>query len=185
LTYYKKGSVIPKMYSDNLGNYYDFNDEGLLYDLSNGNLIVKNSKMVGKSNDLKINGQLVWQHSCNTRASQLTINQIGKIKKHLVGYFNNYFYKQSNLITSIRSLPKPLAVDFIYHTNIESDFDNFKLFYEKSFLDAIQRKIWINGNYVQNVSWLIGEDNTKNVVEINNKIIKSNENKLIINLRSA
>jgi hypothetical protein len=173
-TYYKKSDKIPKKY---IGlSFETYKGKEVLVDMW-GIPIVKNSNNVDKPKYHRINGQDLY-----------SLNILPHIKNNIVKtikeYYNsfNYKYKKEN---------SGVFIEYIFYCKeLKSDLDNHSLFYHKTFLDSIQKYVFIGrGEKELNSNYIIDNDKVDyvngysiNFCKLNNKF--SDNNYLLISIYS-
>lgn len=127
--YYKKGSVLPKKYEDNIGLIYDWHN-GVLYNIRSAEPVIKNIKTAGTPRLKKINGQDLHNLS-------MTDYDRSSIVTELKNYFFNNLQK-SDKVEIDENKPIVIHMVFVADSSAIGDIDNHALFYQKSFFDSIQ-----------------------------------------------
>lgn len=188
--YYTKSSKIPKRLANEIGYTCDFNKKGILIDLSTYEPILSNAKEAGTQRFLKIAGQSI--HKGSSKTSQIDLGNYIAIKKYLKTYFKTHL-KPSVIIN------EPIRIEFIYFTTLDDvapttsntdDLDNYKQYYEKTFLDVIQEYEFTERGVIEkNPVGFLFNDNVHCIKRIEHEIViiehpnlVSNYRKLVINI---
>jgi hypothetical protein len=126
--YYKKGTEIPKKYTDN--DKFDYDKAGRLIGKEDGKPLIKNKKTVGNPRMKKISGQDIWSGALHpqTRA---------RIAKDLKKFFKTH-YKDVEKVSS-DDYPVGVKLDFYKPIGIGNwDIDNHSLIYRKVIMDSLK-----------------------------------------------
>lgn len=127
-TYWSKGDVLPKKYSD--VKLYDFNTEGTLEEIATGEKVIKNAKTAGKPRMLTINAQKIYvgiHHSVRS-----------KIVNELHTIFNREFKAQ--LPAKIDTKDKKILIGlhfYDFYTTKLPDLDNLANLFVKCGIDCL------------------------------------------------
>jgi len=184
--YYTKSSKkIPKKLTNEIGYTCDFNKKGVLVDLSTYEPILSNAKEAGTQRFLKIAGQGLHTKG-NSKKSQMDLGNYIAIKRYLKDYFKKSL-KPSAIIN------EPIRIEFIYFTTLDDvaptksnidDLDNYKQYYEKTFLDVIQEHEFTERGVVEkNPVGFILNDNVHCIKRIEHEIVISNNPNSVSNYR--
>lgn len=136
-TYYHEHKCCPpKRMLNELDVVYDYDDNGFLIYIANGQRVIKNREAIEKGKWLHINGNLLWSLPSTAEAARIKVSEVSKIKNHLVDYYRAHIHR---FAIDVEDYP----LGFTFHFRIKSedgnqDLDNFSLFHMKSFFDAIQ-----------------------------------------------
>jgi hypothetical protein len=168
-SYYKEGEKIPKKYQNKFYTFLPYKGKMILFDNKTKCPVIKNPNTAGTPKFTTIAGNDLW----NTHRVG---NYIEKIKLSLQIYFWDVIkhFKLENL--NIESY-LPMRITFDFYTYKETqDLDNLALFYQKSFADAIQDKV-----YPEEKRW-IKKDDVKTIKSyvINHHDVESKEKEQLI-----
>lgn len=180
--YYKEHeSKFPPSIRNNIDVLYEYKydkktGKHFLVHIDQDKPVLQNYKTANQPSTVPINAQL------SNSQNMTNYYKIIKIKQHL-----KYFFL-SNLKGGFFINNKPLYIEFVYvlkEFNKERDLDNFKGFYEKVFLDCIQKKRFNGKNeLVDNPLGIIDNDKIEFVNKLSHELIIDSEiptNLLIIN----